>query len=238
MARKNCNCKSGAPAYMMTFGDLMSLLLTFFVMLLSMATFEPVKYAMTVQSLQGAFGVLESFPTVAVMPIVRIPKFGDTDQRKKQSLEDARKLQKKMQKELKEDAVKVKVTETGVAVMLADPMTFASGSDEINPKSYDALSEVARLINEKPDAKIRVEGHTDDVPIQSGRFPSNWELSAARALKIVKRLSAETPQIDPGNFSAVGFGEHRPLVPNINAENRQKNRRIEIYIDYTQKETR
>ncbi len=227
-------CKAGAPAYMMTFGDLMSLLLTFFVMLLSMASFEPVKYAMTVQSLQGAFGVLESFPTVAIMPIVKIPKFGDADERRKQSQEDAIEFQQSMKEESLDDAVKVKVTEEGIAVMLADPLTFSSGSDEINPKAKKVLAKVAELIAKDPKAKVRVEGHTDDVPINSTKFPSNWDLSSARALNIVRYL-AKQGDISPGNLSAVGYGEHRPLVPNVNSENRKKNRRIEIYIDYTQK---
>ena len=234
MAKNKEECKKGAPGYMLTFGDMMSLLLTFFVMLLTMASFEPIKFAMTVQSLQGAFGVLKSFPTVAIMPYVRIPKFGDADRRRKQSQADAREFKEKMKKESMEDAVKVKVTETGIAIKLAEPATFSSGSDEINPKAVKPLIEAAKILDKYPDAKVRVEGHTDDVPIRSQRFPSNWELSAARALSIVKLL-AKYSKIDPGRLSAVGYGKHRPVVPNTTAENRQRNRRIEIYIDYTKK---
>jgi len=235
MAASKCPpCKKGAPAYMLTFGDLMSLLLTFFIMLLTMASFEPIKYAMTVQSLQGAFGVLESFPTVAIMPIVKIPKFGDADEQRKQSQEDAIEFQEEMKEKSLDDAVKVKVTETGIAVLLADPLTFAIGSDKMNPKTLPILQAVAKLIERDPNSQIRVEGHTDDVPIKSAKFPSNWELSAARALKIIKKLS-EYSAVNPGNLSAVGYGQHRPLVPNTSKENRAKNRRIEIYIDYTQK---
>ncbi|MBF0431617.1 MAG: flagellar motor protein MotB [Fibrobacteria bacterium] len=232
---KKCECPKGSPAYMTTFGDMMSLLLTFFVMLLSMASFEPLKYAMTVQSLQGAFGVLESFPTVAVLPIVRIPRFGDADQRRKQSQDDAQELQEKMKDESLEKAVKVKVTETGVAIMLSDAVTFQSGSAQLNPKALKALKPVSDIIDKYPNAMVRVEGHTDDVPIKTARYPSNWELSADRALRIVKILS-KMSKIDPGSLSAVGYGEHRPLVPNLNEANRRKNRRIEIYIDYTKKQ--
>jgi chemotaxis protein MotB len=235
MAKDNCECPKGSPGYMMTFGDMMSLLLTFFVMLLSMASFEPVKYAMTIQSLQGAFGVLESFPTVAIMPHVRIPKNGDADKRRKQSQEDAQEFKEKMKKESLEDAVKVKVTETGIAIKLADPTTFASGSDVLGKRAIPPLLEVSKILNKYPNARVRVEGHTDDVPIRSARFPSNWELSAARALKIVKIISKNST-IDPGRLSAVGYGEFRPVVPNTTSGNRSKNRRIEIYIDYTKKE--
>ena len=144
-------------------------------------------------------------------------------------------FKEKMEQENLQDAVKVKVTETGLAIKLAEPTTFASGSDQLNPKASKALMEVAKILDKDPNAKVRVEGHTDDVPISTSKFPSNWELSAARALAIVKMLSRRS-KIDPGRLSAVGYGEHRPLVPNTTGANRQKNRRIEIYIDYTKKE--
>ncbi len=233
--KKKSECKRGAPAYMLTYGDMTTLLLTFFVMLLTMAKFEPTRFAMTVQSLQGAFGVLESFPTIAVMPIVRIPKFGDADQRRKQSLEDAQNLQEKLKEQSMDDAVKVNVTESGIAVMLIDPATFSTGSDKLGAKSINAIKEVSNVLKKYPDAQVRVEGHTDDVPIRSSRFPSNWELSAARALAVVK-VMAKFSNMDPGRLSAVGYGEYRPLVPNTSTQNRQRNRRIEIYIDYTSKE--
>jgi len=169
---KQEECKKGSPGYMMTFGDMMSLLLTFFVMLLSMASFEPVKFAMTVQSLQGAFGVLESFPTVAILPNVQIPRFGDANKRRKASMSDAKKFQERMKEKALDEGVKVKVTETGIAVKLSDPMIFSSGSDQVNPKIYSALKEVASIIDKYPDASVRVEGHTDDVPIKSQKFPS------------------------------------------------------------------
>jgi len=230
-----CECKKGAPAYMMTFGDLMSLLLTFFVLLISMATFEPTKFAMTTQSLQGAFGVLETFPTVLVLPIVNIPKFSKNDARRQIAAQEVQQMQEKLKKKDMEDGVKVKVTETGIAVLLSDPVSFASGSDELNPKSLEVIREVGKILDRQPQAQVRVEGHTDDVPIRSGKFASNWELSSARALRIVKALSVNS-SIHPGRLSAVGYGEHRPLVPNVNSTSRQKNRRIEIYIDYTQKQ--
>ncbi len=213
----------------------MSLLLTFFVMLLSMASFEPVKFAMTVQSLQGAFGVLESFPTVAVMPFVRIPKFSDNAQLKKMAQDEAKELKEQMKEKEMEEAVKVKVTETGLAIKLSDNVTFASGSDRVFPEALEPLRAVGQILDRHPNAWVRVEGHTDDVPIHTKRFPSNWELSAARALSIVRLLSRFS-KIEPGHLSAVGHGEHRPLVPNTTTENRSKNRRIEIYIDYTKKE--
>ena len=233
---KKCKCPpKGAPAYMNTFGDMMSLLLCFFVLLVSMANFEPMKFIQAMQSIQGGFGILESFPTVAVNPVIKTPKYGKDKTLKKESFKDAEQIEESMQKQDLEDAVKVKVTETGIAVMLKDPVGFASGDDRLTAKARTALKEVSKVLRNKPHAKVRVEGHTDDVPIRSQKFPSNWELSSSRALNVVKALATESG-IDPGNLSGVGYGEHRPLVPNTSRINRTKNRRIEIYIDYTKKE--
>jgi chemotaxis protein MotB len=216
---------------MATFSDMTTLLLTFFVLLISMANFEPIKYALTVQSLQGAFGVLETFPTVPIHPIVDIPKKTGDEQKKKQSLKDAEKIKQVIQTKNLEEAVKVEVTEKGIAIMLRDPVGFTSGSADLKDQGKDILKEIGDVIKTNPDLKVRVEGHTDDVPIHSNRFSSNWELSSARSLSVVQLLSAQTG-IQPQNMSAVGYGEYRPVVPNTSSDNRAKNRRIQIFVDY------
>lgn len=226
----------GSPAYMTTFGDMMSLLLTFFVMLVSMANFEPTKFALTVQSVQGAFGVLESFPTVPIHPIVKIPRKTGDENKRKQALEDAQKVKEIVETKNLQDAVKVEITEEGFAIMLRDPVGFASGSADLKDQGKDILADIATIIKTNPGLKIRVEGHTDDVPISSARFQSNWDLSTSRSLSVV-RLLAEKTTIDPGRMSAVGYGEHRPLVPNTSAEARAQNRRIQIFVDYMDEST-
>jgi chemotaxis protein MotB len=232
VAKKKCpECAAGSPAWMATFSDMTTLLLTFFVLLLSMANFDPVKYALTVQSLQGAFGVLETFPTVPIHPIVNIPKKTGDEQRKKESLKDAEKIKQIVQTKNMEEAVKVEVTEKGIAIMLRDPVGFASGSADLKEQGKEILREISDVIKSNPDLKVRVEGHTDDVPIRSNRFNSNWELSSARSLSVVQLLSSQTG-IQPQNMSAVGYGEYRPIVPNTGSDNRAKNRRIQIFVDY------
>lgn len=235
--RKHVCPPKGAPPYMNTYGDMVTLLLTFFVLLLSMASFEPVKFIQAMQAIQGGFGILESFPTIAINPLIKTPKYGTKEKLRKESMDDVEKMRETLKKSGLEEAVKVKVTETGVAVMLQDPVGFRSGDAELSPSSRQALEEVVRLLEKNPQAQVRVEGHTDDVPIHSARYPSNWDLSSARALNVVKFL-AERSKLNPAGMSAVGYGEHRPLAPNVSNENRSKNRRIEIYLDYTQKEGR
>jgi len=215
---------------MATFSDMMSLLLTFFVLLLSMANFEPTKFALTVQSLQGAFGVLESFPTVPIHPVVKIPKKTGDEQKRKQSLEDARKIKEVIEAKQMEEAVKVEMTEKGMAILLRDPVGFSSGSADLKEQGKEILGDLGEIIKSNPNLNIRVEGHTDDVPI-SGKYASNWELSSARSLSVVKLLSEKTG-ITPANMSAVGYGEFRPMVPNTSEQNRALNRRIKIFVDY------
>lgn len=223
----------GSPAYMLTFGDMMSLLLTFFVMLISMATFEPVKYKIATESLQGAFGVLESFPTIPIHPFVRIPKQDGGENRRKNSIRDAKKIEQVLKVKNMQESIKVEMTETGIAILLRDPVSFESGSADLRENGASILSDIATIIKENPDLKVRVEGHTDDVPIRSGKYQSNWELSSARALSVVQLLS-EKSGINPANMSAVGYGEFKPMVPNSSDENRSTNRRIQIFVDYTQ----
>ncbi|HSQ41138.1 MAG TPA: flagellar motor protein MotB [Fibrobacteraceae bacterium] len=220
------------PASLLTFGDMMSLLLTFFVMLVSMASFETAKFKIASESLSGAFGVLETFPTIAVQPFVRIPKEDGGEDRRKISIADARKLEKIFQQQRKlGESVKVQITDKGIGILLHDPIGFGSGSADLQGSGAQIVTDVATIVKSTPNLKIRVEGHTDDVPIHTERFHSNWQLSSARALAVVELL-AQKSGIDPANMSAVGYGEYRPLVPNTSEENRAKNRRIQIFVDY------
>ncbi len=236
MAEKKCpECPPACPAWQATFSDICTLLLTFFVLLVSMASFEPVKFKMTVESLQGAFGVLESFPTVPVHPVVQIPKKSGDEQKRKQSLQDAQKIKEVVQSKNMDQAVKVEVTETGIAIMLRDPVAFASGSADLKAQGEDILGGISDILRQNEGLKVRVEGHTDDVPISTDRYRSNWELSTARSLSVVELLAKNTG-ISPANMSAVGYGEYRPLQPNTSGENRALNRRIQIFVDYMDKE--
>jgi len=225
------DCPPGAPAWMSTFSDMTTLLLTFFILLISMATFDPVKIANLMESMQGAFGIMETFPTIPIHPIVDIPKKTGDEQKKKQSLKDAEKIKTVIKDKKLDEAVKVEVTEKGIAIMLRDPVGFASGSADLKDQGKEILKDISDVIKNNPSLKVRVEGHTDDVPIHSNRYSSNWELSSARSLSVVQLLAGNTG-IQPQNMSAVGYGEYRPIVPNNSPENRSKNRRIQIFVDY------
>lgn len=115
-----------------------------------------------------------------------------------------------------------------IKVIFSLPVLFASGQAAISDDTKGVLKEVARLLQELPNP-VSVEGHTDDVPpSRASQFPTNWELSAARAFSVVRYFQEQG--LDPWRFSARGFGEWRPLYPNTSADNRSLNRRIEVSI--------
>jgi len=233
--KKSSDAPKGAPAYMLTWGDMCTLLLCFFVMLLAMSTIDPAKFNVAASSFQNAFsGVLESFPTIMISQDILIPRMGGDEQNKRLAIDAAERIRKTVKSENLEDAIKVKVTETGIAIKVADPIGFDAGESEIKPELIGTLSQIAEIIGKVDGASVRVEGHTDNIPIHTRSFPSNWELSASRALNVVKFLASQG-HVDPGRLSAIGYGEYRPEVPNSSNANRMRNRRIEIYVDYTDK---
>jgi len=239
MADEDCKqeeCDEGAPEYMLTYGDMMTLLLCFFVLLLSMADMDAKKFQLAATSFQNALnGVLESMPTVAIHEEVLQPKLGGDAQNKRIAADAARKIRQVIEKDgILKKAVTVKVTDKGIAIRISDPVGFKVGSDKIEPKFRDVLLKILDIIQEMPDRMIRVEGHTDNTPIHSSRFPSNWELSAARALSVVKLFYKNGE--DPTKLSALGYGEFHPIAPNTTEENKRKNRRIEIFVEYPQSE--
>lgn len=118
-----------------------------------------------------------------------------------------------------------------LSVVLSDQILFSAGGDKIVPKGQKILKEVIPILKSLKNRSIQVQGHTDDQPISSsskGRFPTNWEFSAAKASKVVRFL--EENGLDSENLAAVGYGEYRPIASNDGAEGRKKNRRVEIVV--------
>lgn len=117
-----------------------------------------------------------------------------------------------------------------ITIRLADNLLFPSASADIRPDAGPLLAIVAAAVNEA-DNEIRIEGHTDNIPLATDRYPSNWELSSARATAVLRLLTEELG-VAPGRTFAAGFGEHRPLASNLTAEGRALNRRADIVILY------
>jgi chemotaxis protein MotB len=124
--------------------------------------------------------------------------------------------------------IEVTHTDQGTRLSFENQVLFDFGRAAINPAGFIFLDKIADVLSKIPYA-VRVEGHTDNVPIQTRRFPSNWELSVARAVNVVKYF-AEVSNIDPKRLSAVGYGESRPVAANDSPSNRAINRRVEILL--------
>jgi chemotaxis protein MotB len=119
-----------------------------------------------------------------------------------------------------------------VNVMLAERILYESGSADITPNGLKVLKRVADVLKGSPRTDIRVEGHTDDVPIRLDpppRFYTNWDLSVARAMRVARYLKDDA-DVDPSRLSAMGYGDIRPLAANVNEQARAKNRRVEIIV--------
>jgi chemotaxis protein MotB len=139
-----------------------------------------------------------------------------------------RTVENKLEETERQAIGEIKYDPLGVRIELAASRLFASGSANLEPESARALNEIGKILKES-GRRIIVEGHTDNEPIRTERFPSNWELSAARATKIVRYLIARH-KISGSQLTAVAYADQRPAVPNSGPENQARNRRIEIMI--------
>ena len=120
----------------------------------------------------------------------------------------------------------VSIEKGRIVINLPDNVLFATGRSNVNTEGQEALKQIATVLKEFSDRSFQVEGHTDNVPMKSARYPSNWELSTARALNVVHLMVQEG--VDAKNISAAGFGEFQPRADNEEKEGRALNRRIEI----------
>jgi len=217
-----------------TYADMVTLLLCFFVLLFSMSVVNVKKFEAVMSSLQGALGILEGapVPTPNGSP-TEVFDAGDlVAQLLAKEMAEMAELQEVIEKELKEsglsDKVGVSLEERGVVLRFADTVLFDVGQDTLRPESAEALQKIGEIIKDL-DNPIRVEGHTDNWPISTPRFPSNWELSTARATRVVRFLIEEAG-VEPRQLQAAGYGEYYPIESNETAEGRQKNRRVDIVI--------
>jgi len=254
MAKKHkCpECKKGAPAWMVTYGDLMSLLLTFFVLIVSFSSIQEVEFAKAMGSLKGALGSLnlpktklkllrrdEPRPLSNFFRFVRKAEITSrTEQKlrydvkvyknKTELLDFVEEITNYAQKMGISDRVTTDFTEEGFILSINSEFLFESGGADIKVDAYPFLRKVAALLK-NINYGIQVEGHTDNRPISNEKFPSNWELSAGRAISVVKMLIRMG--ISPERMSAVGYGEYHPKYSNETEEGRKRNRRVEIKID-------
>jgi len=217
-----------APFWMTTFSDMVTLLLVFFILILSYSTVELEKFRGAMSSMKGALGVMPDKGSAVSGNKTEFNKsIKEKDEKVKEALEN---LNKSMKDAGLDGTIELDMDATGIHIRLGDKVLYDIGKAKIKPGAHTILREIAMLIS-RDTKEIFVEGHTDNVPIKTVKFPSNWELSSARAMSVIRYLH-EVEGIEAEKLAAVGHGEFRPLAPNTTSEGRAKNRRVEIFIKW------
>ncbi len=278
-----CECEEGLPPWMGTFADLMSLLMCFFVLLLSFSEMDAMKFKRLAGSMAQAFGVQNKLNVTDVpkgtsiiaqefspgtpdpTPINEIWQHTEDitemslesecaeEYDVEQGLEDKEagvEIKAKIKEKLEElmaqtladsyeiaealsdqiDAGEIDVIAKGreIIVRIREKGSFKSASAELADDFYDVLEEIRAVLAVKI-GKVQVQGHTDNIPIRTARFRSNWELSSSRAVSVAHELM-RGEEINDRRFEVAGFADTKPITDNNNAQNRAINRRVEIVI--------
>ncbi|MBU5254762.1 OmpA/MotB family protein [Tissierella praeacuta] len=230
MARRRRQEESGggSPGWLTTYSDLVTLLLCFFILLFSFSNVDAEKFRSIMASFQGGSGVLEGGTSLDI-PINTIEDYMDIEADLKSLIEH---LDEYAETLGLGERLEIKPEERGIVIRFMDNVLFDSGGAEIKPGSLDILKSVAEMLNreEFSNRQIKVEGHTDsDQIIRSSKFPTNWELSSARATNVLRYL-VEVENIEGNRVSSSGYSYYRPILPNDSPENKAKNRRVDIVI--------
>jgi chemotaxis protein MotB len=273
-APKPKQADEGAPAWVMTFADLMSLLMCFFVLLLSFSQMDLQKFKQVAGSMKEAFGVqrdikADESPRGTSMvaqeyspgkptptPVIEIRQntideskqtveFTDAEKISEkdfdsiaetdtvpsldsQTKEDAKKLVEALREEIDLGLIQIEVEGNRVMIRIKEKASFPSGTATLRDSFLPVLDKIREALGEI-NGRVIVAGHTDNIPIKTARFRSNWDLSAARAVSVLHEL-IEKGSLPKGRFVVEGHGDAHPLVDNSSSENRAINRRVELVV--------
>lgn len=270
--------KSGSPAWMATFADLMSLLMCFFVLLLAFSEMDVLKFKQLAGSMREAFGVQREIkvketpkgtsiiaqefspgrPTPTAIVILRQQTtdeakenmdFGDVKESEKQEDDTLDDLKKKLREQLKrqitqqlerlkellkedleQERIELESKDDEIVIRIREKGSFPSGTATLNRSFYPILNKIGQVLKEV-EGEIVVSGHTDNIPIFTSKYPSNWVLSAARAATVVHHLT-KYPKVPSSRIEIRAHGETKPVESNDTRAGRAKNRRVEISVRY------
>jgi chemotaxis protein MotB len=241
--------------WLVSYADFITLLFAFFVVLYSSAQVDKRKVGKLALAIQVAFQQMGVFDTsntqiplsdAEAVPFSKVQVVENSEQttdltRFVQPMKGVlvpsvnaplknvqEELQKALQLEIERKVVALKATREGMVISLREVGFFHSGSATLRASSLDAMDRLAAVLRTRSE-NLRIEGHTDNVPIHNSRFASNWELSTARASELIQ-LFVERYKLDPVRLSAAGYAEFHPVAPNDSAEGRGLNRRVDIVV--------
>ena len=248
----------GVPAWVMTFADLMTLLMCFFVLLLAFSEMDVAKFKQLSGSMREAFGVQADVEVRTIpkgtsvvaqefspgkpepTPVNTVRQFTIDSNRNtldaldrelkeiEETREHARRLRLALKEEIERGYVAIETEGTKVIIHIMEKASFDSGLADVREEFRPVLGKISGLIDNN-SGEITVSGHTDNVPISNERFRSNWELSTSRAVSVAHEL-LENATVDPVRFKVSGHADTRPRAPNDDDEGRAKNRRVDISI--------
>jgi chemotaxis protein MotB len=261
--------KENNERWLLTYADLITLLLAFFVIMFAMSNLDKEKFKAVIESLGSMFGSAQSSaapgmgaggelnfplfsPGASSLPAAlasggldssasSTPKptpnassapdnggIGNAIEVEKMA-EVKQRVEGLLVKEHLENDVTVTVRQRGLVISINSSVLFNSGSAVLTPASRQLVIKIASILTPLSENQICVEGHTDTDPIHTSQFPSNWELSAARAVNVLHLLMSNA-SLKAENLSSIGYGEFRPLAPNDSVANKARNRRVNIVI--------
>lgn len=232
--------------WLVSYADFITLLFAFFVVMYAISSVNEGKYKVLSNSLTNAFNnktgesggqpiaVIQGAPLMPVKPIAKPDKLAD--QKKEEKKNEQRQKMKNVADDIKnalqpliaQGKVKLLETSRGVTIEINDSILFPAGQAKLQPASTSAMLAIAQVLATS-DFPITIEGHTDNVPIATAQFPSNWELSAMRATTVLRLFN--DGGVGAERLTAIGYGETRPIETNTTVEGRARNRRVSILID-------
>lgn len=226
----------GSPAWMTTFSDLMTLLLTFFILLYSFSTLDAVKFKNVASALQSVL-LGEAKPTIfpndippgdaPINPPLPMEKTNENEL-ETEMMQLYEIVRDYVEHEGLQAEISVRTDRRGVIIDIKERVLFDSGKAVLKEESKLVLEKVVTLVQQF-DNDLIIEGHTDNVPINTMVFSSNWELSVIRAVNVL-RYFIEDKDVVPSRISAAGYGKYKPISTNDNAVGRMLNRRVNILI--------
>ncbi len=234
--------------WLIPYADMLTLLLALFIVMFAMSKIDKEKFEQLSTQLHTVFvggsGMMQS-QGASIIPLQESGGSGNsgedgnnasegTGQGTNESIEEGtmneikKELEMEIAKEGYSDKVKVTLNNNGLEIAIQDVVLFNSGNADVIEDVHPLLKHIAGMVRHL-DNNIKITGHTDNVPISSGKFRSNWDLSALRAINVMNLL-IEEGKLDPGKFSIQAYGEYNPKYDNSSAEGRAKNRRVEIFV--------
>jgi chemotaxis protein MotB len=222
----------GGLRWLLTYADMITLLMAFFIMMYSMSVLNVDKFQQAAASLRSQFGPKKSeaaspggkahFQRASIAPMGEASLEDDL-----QSVKDQ--LEEYIKENQLEDLIRTSSQTRGLVITLvSDNLLFPVGEASLRAPALSILDRIAKLLGTIPNP-VEIEGHTCNLPISTAQYPSNWELSAARACTVARYL-AEQWHIEPRRLAATGYADSRPVVPNTTEDGRARNRRVEVVI--------